>query len=379
MDYTNKLPIRATVRPLPYYSVTGSLDHTLLAKSLRREFIPKITRRLPGHHLCGFRNDMIIGFVKKHKKTHPCFLRTDIAKFYPSIRHQDIVVNMQLAYRDLLSLDYVPKEFKRKYLGPVNAWCKSLPLNQGIPLGSPLSTILAPLMLMPLWLEIKRRFRVPFLVYMDNVLVMCENENRCAEIYAFINDRLNANYALTLNNAKTISGRFSRQRVDFCGWQFSGGYANICDHKIEAFKERISKLMQIKNADTVGFLKRLNRKIDGFGNYYKHGDTGRQFAELDTYLRREVRKWLAREKETACVTNDRLHTMGLHSLRICHEKAHRQTTVKQPVPRVIPAPTQPQNIDYDFIGQALDKLVRQLSQILDIQRKQLRIIESICI
>jgi hypothetical protein len=128
---------------------------------------------------------------------------------------------MQIAYRDLLGLNYVPKEFKRKYAGAVSSWCKSLPLTRGIPLGSPLSAILAPVMLLPVWLALKRRFSVPFLVYMDDVLILCEDEHQCGEIYAALDSALQCRYDLSLHIGKTSSGALSRQSVDFCGWHFS--------------------------------------------------------------------------------------------------------------------------------------------------------------
>ena len=168
------MEIRPTIRPLPYYTVTGDIDYALLAQSLRDEFVPKIARRLSAHHLGCFHHDTVIKFVKKHKKKYPYFLRTDVSKFYPSIRHRDLITGMQIAYRDLLGLNYVPKDFKQRYVGAVNNWCKSLPLHEGIPLGSSLSAILAPLMLVPLWLELKRCFQVPFMIYMDDILVLCE-------------------------------------------------------------------------------------------------------------------------------------------------------------------------------------------------------------
>lgn len=132
------------IRPLPYYHTASSAEEKRLAAALRREFVPKLKRLLPGHHLGGFRHDTVVNFIKRHKRAYPCFVRTDIARFYPSIRHRDIVVGCQVAYRDLLGLEYVPGSFKKKYVGGLNRWCIALPLERGIPLGSALSAIVAP-------------------------------------------------------------------------------------------------------------------------------------------------------------------------------------------------------------------------------------------
>ena len=39
------------IRPLPYYTVEGNADEKRLAAALRREFVPKVKRLLPGQHL----------------------------------------------------------------------------------------------------------------------------------------------------------------------------------------------------------------------------------------------------------------------------------------------------------------------------------------
>lgn len=378
------MSILSTIRPLPYYTVAGHADFIAAAQSLRRELVPKIARRLPGHHLAGMRHDAVINFVKRHKKKYPCFIRTDIAKFYPTVSHRDLLVGMQLAYRDLLGLEYVPKAFKRRYVGIVNRWIASLPLHRGIPLGSPLSALLAPLMLVPLWLELKRRYRLPFLVYMDDVLVMCGDEDECAEIYAFIANRLSDDYGLSLNIDKTVSGRFSRQSVVYCGWRFSGGYATISNEKVAAFKDRLTaEVDSCKGMPTSQMLKRVNRKIDGFGNYYKHGDVARQLGELDAFVRREVRRRLSAENKAVCHTNDSLQTAGLHSLRLCYEKAHRAETKKQPTPgNGIPGirkQESPGSSELEVLTESAGKIIRQLVQLVALQRKQLRIMEAVCV
>ena len=173
--YAPEADIAPTVRPAPYHSAGPYPGERELARALRGEFVPLLRRRLPWHHLCGLPHGSAPRFVAQHRKRYPCFLRSDVRSFYPSVRHQDLVVGVQLAYRDLLGLTYVPSRFKQRYLSSLVRWCESLPLRRGIPLGSALSALAAPLMLMPLWLELRRRFGVPVMVFMDDVLVCCRD------------------------------------------------------------------------------------------------------------------------------------------------------------------------------------------------------------
>jgi hypothetical protein len=106
--------LKQHIRPLPYYSTYVTNEERWLADNLRREFVPKIARRFKGHHLRGFSNDFITSFIRENKKTHPFFFKTDIAQFFPSIRHLDAIVYAQVAYKELIGLKYVPDEFKRR-------------------------------------------------------------------------------------------------------------------------------------------------------------------------------------------------------------------------------------------------------------------------
>ena len=279
-----------TVRPLPYFGAYPQSGERELAASLRRDFVPLLARRLPDHHLVGQRHGAVPAFVARHKKTFPYFVRTDIAGFYPSVRHQDLVVGVQLAWRDLLGLSYVPSKFKRRYVGPLLRWCEGLPLERGIPLGSPLSGIAAPLMLVPLWLELKRRFGVPLAVYMDDVLVCCRDRVEAAEVYALLANRLGADYDLTPNYGKTLSGRFSDTPLTFCGWRFAGGYAGVDPAKADAFRARVDDILRrSRGVPPRALIKRLNAALTAFGHYYKYGSVTRLYAELDVYVRRRLK------------------------------------------------------------------------------------------
>jgi hypothetical protein len=388
----------AAVKPLPYYQSEAMYNERVLAEALRREFVPKIARRLPGHHLKGFTHDFIIGAVKKYKARYPYFLKTDIAKFYPSIRHRDLVSGVQLAFRDLLSLDYVPASFKKKYMGALNGWCRSQPLMRGIPLGSAVSAIAAPLMLVPLWLQLKRQFRVPFIVFMDDLLVMAENPSQLNEIYRFLVNTLLADYDLSLNMEKTKSGRFSRESVDFCGWHFAGGYASVSPEKAEAFKTRLSgEANRDRKSSTEAFIKRINRSVDGFGNYYKHGDVGKQFEALDVHVRSLVRRRLTGRARSGTLPNTALEKLGLHSLTAIYLRRQAKAAERSgrtagpggrrltPAPRLgrEPAsrPAAPALApDGELLHRMVDiceKIHAQFTQMLALQRKLARMIERI--
>lgn len=373
------------IRPLPYYHTASSAEEKRLAAALRREFVPKLKRLLPGHHLGGFRHDTVVNFIKRHKRAYPCFVRTDIARFYPSIRHRDIVVGCQVAYRDPLGLEYVPGSFKKKYVGGLNRWCIALPLERGIPLGSALSAIVAPVML-PLWLEIKRRFKLPLLVFADDILVCTRDESQSADIYTFMAGYLHRHYNLETSARKTVSGRFASDAVEICGWRFAGGYSTVSQAKVQAFMDRITAITRRRGkTDRASFFKVLNRKIDGFGHYYKYGDVKGQFRRLDMFIRQEVRARFERTGGPILYSRDRLNAAGLHSLELIAERVRQGKSATARKISVQPSLAGMQNAmrrertasELQPIAETLEKLRQQFTQLLAVERKQLRLMQEI--
>lgn len=385
------------MRPAPYHSAPCLPGESELARNLRDDFVPLLRRRLPWHHLCGLPHGAAPRFVERYRKEFPYFLRTDIAKFYPSVRHQDLVVGVQIAWRDLLGLSYVPSKFKKRYLGPLLRWCERLPLHRGIPLGSPVSAVAAPLMLVPLWLEVRRTFGVPLTVYMDDVLVCCRDAQQCAEVYALIENRLHDDYDLAPHPGKTESGRFATGRFSFCGWSFAGSYARIDEAKERDFAERITRSTCPRDSErnSRALVKRVNRLVDGFGHYYKHGDVKRQYERLDVHIRRSVREALGADTRRR-ILNGELDRLGLRSLSGILERnrteaqagkasAAHYRPLRKPAPslsaQAVTAVAKAAAGQEALRGEAVELLRRidaKLSQMVKGQRTLYRTLERLC-
>ena len=106
------------IRPLPYFNSAGSPDDYRLAQLCDGSLSPKSNACYPDT-LGRILARLHCNFVRRHKVKYPCFIRTDIKRFYPSVSHRDIIAGCQLAYRDLLNLRYVPRSFKEKYVGAI--------------------------------------------------------------------------------------------------------------------------------------------------------------------------------------------------------------------------------------------------------------------
>lgn len=363
------------IKPIPYYTLNDHHREKEIARELRRIFVPRIRRRFAMHYLSGFKHDAIVQYTALWKKEYPFFLRTDIECFYPNCQVHKLIAQVQIAYRDLYGLRHVPRKFKEQYLPVLFNWSSRLPAGSGIPLGSCVSSIISAIALIPTLLALKHNYNVRIIVYADDILLFCKSDQDCRKVWHYLQESLSVNLDLRLNPAKTKSGSFSSQSVDFCGWSFRGGYARISTQKINHFKDRIhAHIARSKRENTRAFIKTLNSKIDGFGNYYKYGNVCRIFDELDAFVRSEVRWFLTGNYHSKIYRNEDLEKLGLHSLRLCYEKVHVDKSTKQV--RIQPVenyyqkkPAAPDYGTLNQIAQNSEKIVSQLSQIISFQRR----------
>jgi hypothetical protein len=284
------------------------------ASWLRNTLKPLMAKRLPNVYYAGFTQNYIPEFVKKHKITHPYFLKIDIQKFYPSVSHHALYVQTLLSYKCLLGVASVPKGFKQKLEPLYMEFIAQLPLvDYGLPLNSSISKTLAPMLYVPFFLELKKQNEYKFLVFVDDILILSKNKKASTQAYYNMYNYLRA-VALHINLNKVQQGRFHAAVLDYCGWHFAGGYCTISTFKIMAFKDTIASICQNKTfVDTRLFIKKCNNTIHGFGHYYKFGNVSGLFEKLDANIRSNVKGWYKRVGRKI-PTNIDLVDCGLQSL-----------------------------------------------------------------
>jgi hypothetical protein len=219
-----------------------------------------------------------------------------------------------MAYKNLLGLRYVLKKFKQMFLPAMATFFNSLPLQvQGIPLNSGVSKALAPLIYVPFFIDLKKQEALKFLVFVDDMVLLCKNKQVAKEVYIAMFNFLKS-VALHINLHKIQQGYFSTAKLTYCGYVFSGGYVSISEEKIIAFKSKIALFCSsYKMVDEVALIKRINQLINGFGHYYKCGNVKGVFEKLDSYIRSKVRTCYLRSLKPY-PRNKYLKLVGLRSL-----------------------------------------------------------------
>jgi len=313
---------------LPYFKIKKKSNYFTLYRFLLRKFRPSLRKKFPHHYLISQDPRLYLQFIKQISKTHPHFLRFDITKYFPSINHQILISEISSNYQHLTGKT-VSRRFKGILKKDLPQFLQSSPyLYQGLPIGTPLSYILAGIYLLKLDLSLlDLSLPVPFLRFNDDYLLFCKTKGQAEELLKNIIVPVLNELGLSINFRKLKSGKFHQDKVNFLGFEFYAGYIRISGEKIEGFKQRIKKLTYLTRKKSVpAVIKLLNNQILGFGHYYKLAQTKQIFEELDAFIRSRLRRYIQRNKDNKdkqgnlILTNASLKSLGLKSLKDIYQK-----------------------------------------------------------
>jgi len=163
---------------------------------------------------------------------------------------------------------------------------------------------------------------VPFLRFCDDYLLFGKTEKQLQRILTETINLIFTKLNLSLNLKKLKAGKFHRDSVTFLGFNYLAGYISISQDKIEEFKQRIIDITHLtRNKSIPAIIKLLNNQILGFGHYYKFAWARQTFAELDSFIRSRLRRYINRNKDSKdklgnlILTNQTLKELKLKSLK----------------------------------------------------------------
>ena len=191
------------------------------------------------------------------------------------------------------------------------------PTNIGTPQGGSISPLLSNIYLHQFDKEMTERgYKV--VRFADDFVVLSKSRRkaeRALEVVKEITGRLK----LELHPEKTVITNFGEGFI-FLGFEFiAWRYKRPKQKRIEGFKKDIRKFTRRQQpVDVKYIIHKVNEKIQGWGDYFGHGNVKTLFKKLDEWIRMRIRSFIEGKKavynQNVRIPTSELQKQGLKSL-----------------------------------------------------------------
>ena len=207
----------------------------------------------------------------------------DLEQFFDRVSHDVLLTRVARKVRDKRLLSLIGRYLRAGVL--VGDLIQATEM--GTAQGSPLSPLLANVLLDDLDKELERRGH-RFTRYADDLLVLVKSARAGKRVKASLTRFLTTQLKLSVNESKSRVCR--TEAVVFLGFTFRGTKLRWSDAAFADFKHRIRQLTgRAWGVSMASRLERLARYIRGWMNYFGISDHYRPIPELDHWLRRRIR------------------------------------------------------------------------------------------
>ena len=122
---------------------------------------------------------------------------------------------------------------------------------------------------------------------------------------------------LMVNEDKTHLCQIPRERFDFLGYTFGRCYSRKDGHAYigtrpskKSIKRMVNSISEVTDArmgllDAEEIVRRLNRKLRGWANYFCLGPVSPAYRTLDQHVRTRLRRWLCKKHKVASTGHTR--------------------------------------------------------------------------
>ena len=232
-------------------------------------------------------HDAVLQAERYVKEGYQIVVDVDLEKFFDRVNHDILMDRMAKRIADKRVLKLIRRYLQAGIMGEGVV----VERTEGTPQGSPLSPLLANVLLDEVDKELERRGH-RFARYADDCNVYVRSQKAGERVLASLK-RFYAKLRLKVNESKTAVGRaFGRKFLGYCFRRWTGNTVKIAvaPKAVVAFKQRIREITcRSSGRSLTQVAERMRRFVPGWKSYFRLAQTPRTFKDLDSWIRHRLR------------------------------------------------------------------------------------------